>query len=326
MICAAVNAMTQRMRQEAVNEYTSEGLWSGLGAYVVITVMWLICALRRVYEALNRSLQFPRRATLHTPGRRMAGLTIALDKVAGSLNLVIVNRSRIDIWAEEAKVALSDLETDGKAPTPATHTILTIRRYVTPSETLRVNLADTVYKAAGRPRAMYSCLVSTVIRYRTDESDQQQFEQTLPSYRAKMISLVPISLRRLGWFDKTERPQATDDPPSLQHKQQGQPVRRSQRVATQSAVEVEGRFSDGSPFLDSTCALVLSAHGCLLTLAKPVRIGENLILRNVSTLQVQRCQVVFIGEKHDGRIQVGLGFESSAPEFWNIDALPSVGK
>ena len=117
-----------------------------------------------------------------------------------------------------------------------------------------------------------------------------------------------------------------EDAPASERKEQGHRVRQSRRVVGQSVVVVEGQFSDGSLYLDSTPALILSAHGCLVTLAKPVTIGESLVVRNSSTLQERYCQVVYIGKKCGGRTEVGLGFEVAAPDFWGIELLPSEGK
>jgi hypothetical protein len=112
---------------------------------------------------------------------------------------------------------------------------------------------------------------------------------------------------------------------SAKPSEQGQRVRRSQRATAHSAVIVEGRSVDGCAFSESTHALVLSAHGCLVTLPKPLEIGESVVVRNSNTLHEQRCHVVYIRGAHGGEIQVGLSFETEAPEFWGVDCLPSIG-
>ncbi len=99
-------------------------------------------------------------------------------------------------------------------------------------------------------------------------------------------------------------------------------LRRSKRVPAQLPVVVYGKTTDGNPFADPTRAVVLSAHGCLITLSASVRLGEKLILRNVASRGEQDCRVVYLGEKHGGRTEVGLRFKSAAPQFWGLEHTP----
>jgi hypothetical protein len=100
-------------------------------------------------------------------------------------------------------------------------------------------------------------------------------------------------------------------------------LRRSKRVPAQLPVVVYGKTTDGNPFADPTRAVVLSAHGCLITLSASVRLGEKLILRNVVSRGEQDCRVVYLGEKHGGRTEVGLRFKSAAPQFWGLEHTPT---
>ena len=99
-------------------------------------------------------------------------------------------------------------------------------------------------------------------------------------------------------------------------------VRRSQRVRAQLPVVVQGKLTDETPFVDPTRAIVLSAHGCLITLSASVRLGERLILRNVATREEQDCRVVYLGEKQGGRTEVGLRFKTAVPQFWGLERPP----
>jgi hypothetical protein len=302
----------------------------GFGAYLLSMVRWPLGASGLLRRALMRALGFLSTGLVPTSDRQnrllntKPRLALTIDQGADSLNLVVTNRSRAEIWAEEAKVDLIDVETDGEIYSPA-QAILRIRELITPAETLHISLIDTVYNAAGRPQGIYSCSLATVLRYRSDGTDEE-FEQSFPSYRAKMIALVPISLRRMVTLDKSARSRGSENIPPLGGGEQSKRIRRSQRVTTQSAVVIEGRFSDGSPFLRTTHALVLSAHGCLVSLPQPIEIGAGVILRSPSTRSEQHCQVVYIGKTHAGEVQVGLGFETEAPDFWGVDCLPSIGK
>ena len=99
--------------------------------------------------------------------------------------------------------------------------------------------------------------------------------------------------------------------------------RRSQRVAAQLPVVAQGQSIDKNHFTDPTRAIVLSAHGCLITLSASVRLGERLLLRNVATQQEQDCRVVYVGEQQAGRTEVGLRFKSAAPQFWGLENPPA---
>jgi hypothetical protein len=99
-------------------------------------------------------------------------------------------------------------------------------------------------------------------------------------------------------------------------------LRRSRRVPAQLPVVVQGKSTDGIPFADPTRAVVLSAHGCLITLSESVRLGERLILRNVANREEQDCRVVYLGEQQGGRTEVGLRFKSAAPQFWGLKRTP----
>ena len=98
--------------------------------------------------------------------------------------------------------------------------------------------------------------------------------------------------------------------------------RRSQRVPAQLPVVVQGTLTDETPFVDPTRAIVLSAHGCLITLSASISLGDRLILRNTANREEQDCRVVYLGEKQGGRIEVGLRFKTAAPQFWGLEHPP----
>ncbi len=99
-------------------------------------------------------------------------------------------------------------------------------------------------------------------------------------------------------------------------------LRRSRRVPAQLPVVVQGKLTNETPFVDPTRAVVLSAHGCLITLSASVRLGDRLILRNVANREEQDCRVVYLGEKQGGRTEVGLRFTTATPQFWGLEHAP----
>ena len=99
-------------------------------------------------------------------------------------------------------------------------------------------------------------------------------------------------------------------------------LRRSRRVPAQLPVVAQGKLTGKTLFVDPTRAVVLSAHGCLITLSAYVRLGERVILRNVANREEQDCRVVYLGEKQGGRTEVGLRFKTAAAEFWGLEHPP----
>ena len=95
-------------------------------------------------------------------------------------------------------------------------------------------------------------------------------------------------------------------------------VRRSRRVVAQVPVIVLGGSAEAAPFADPSYALVINAHGCLITLSRSVRLGERLSLQRAGTREKQDCRVVYLGQKQGGRTEVGLRFKTAAPQFWGL--------
>ena len=82
------------------------------------------------------------------------------------LELQLVNRSNWTVWVQEATVVLIDLDAKWQTAVSNKQARYEILQNVEPHDTLSVSLARTIYDAAGRPQAPYSCLVSTNVRYR----------------------------------------------------------------------------------------------------------------------------------------------------------------
>ena len=198
--------MKQGARQTPINEYTQEE-WSGFSDQLLLLAMRALGALVFLLSALGRILgSLGRTSTLDFAHRGLGSgnssrLLLDIDKALGSLNLAVTNRSQAHIWVEEARVNLIVIEAEEELHTPRP-AVLTIRQPVAPSETLHISASNTIYNTAGRPRGVYSCTISAVLHYRADESVEKEFHQSFPSYRARMIALVPISLRRIEWLDR----------------------------------------------------------------------------------------------------------------------------
>src|ERR1700730_14961148 len=99
--------------------------------------------------------------------------------------------------------------------------------------------------------------------------------------------------------------------------------RRSQRVLVSVPITVssEGGSRDAA-FQEETQTLVVNAHGAMVALAAKVVKGQTLRLKNRATQQDLTCTVVYIGPATGGKIQVGIDFTASSPDFWRIAFPP----
>lgn len=110
-----------------------------------------------------------------------------------SLALLLENGSPNDIWAEEIEIFLSDLHAEQQTAEPTLHRTQKIRQSVLPDDVLPVSLCETIYKAAGDPQLRYSCVLSSVLRYRVGE---RQLEKKMQTYKVEMLGLTFSSMRR----------------------------------------------------------------------------------------------------------------------------------
>jgi hypothetical protein len=99
--------------------------------------------------------------------------------------------------------------------------------------------------------------------------------------------------------------------------------RRSQRVMVSVPVTVssEGGKKDAA-FEEETQTLVVNAHGGMIALAAKVGKGQTVRVKNRATNEDQLCKVVYIGPASGGKVQVGIDFTSSSPDFWRIAFPP----
>jgi hypothetical protein len=130
-----------------------------------------------------------------------------LDGMA-SLSLLLANRSKTHVWAEEIEIFLSSLSADQQTAKPSSHEIQKIRQMVSPRDTVPISLSEVIYKAAGDPQRKYSCVLSSVLRYRIGE---ERLEKKMENYRIRMIGLTASGVHRerkpVQPFQTQEKPQ-----------------------------------------------------------------------------------------------------------------------
>jgi hypothetical protein len=142
-------------------------------------------------------LRFWRRRNPQDPTDRSAGFrpSIGFTRLDGmaSLSLLLANGSKRNVWAEEIEIFLSGLSAEEQTADPTFHAIQKIRQMVTAGDTPLISLSEVIYKAAGDPQRKYSCVLSSILRYRIGE---ERFEKKMENYRLQMLGLTASGIQR----------------------------------------------------------------------------------------------------------------------------------
>ena len=107
--------------------------------------------------------------------------------------LLLTNDSNAFVWVEEIEIFLADLRADEQVTEAPCHGTLKIRQTVPAHDLLPISLATCIYKGAGEPQRHYSCVLSSIVRYRIRE---EWFEKELEVYRIRMIGLMAAKVQR----------------------------------------------------------------------------------------------------------------------------------
>jgi PilZ domain len=97
--------------------------------------------------------------------------------------------------------------------------------------------------------------------------------------------------------------------------------RRSHRVNIAMPVLVRGKKGTQS-FEEATQTVSVSAHGCMVRVANPLARGQEIAIVNKKTAEELPCTVIFLGQKDQGKTEVGVEFGEPSPLFWRIAFPP----
>jgi hypothetical protein len=169
---------------------------------------FLACAIALGYAVVH----FWRRRNVPDRMDKSAGFRprIGFSRLDGmvSLSLLLENGSKENVWAEEIEIFLSGLSADQQTAEPSFHEVQKIRQMVRSGDTLPISLCEVIYKAAGDPQRKYSCVLSSVLRYRIGE---QRLEKKMENYRLRMMGLTASSVhterKPVPPFEVQEKPQ-----------------------------------------------------------------------------------------------------------------------
>ena len=97
--------------------------------------------------------------------------------------------------------------------------------------------------------------------------------------------------------------------------------RRSHRVNITMPVLVRGKKGT-QPFEEEAGTISVSAHGCMVRMATPVARGQEVSIVNTKTAEELPCTVTFLGQRDNGKTEVGVEFTEASPLFWRIAFPP----
>lgn len=97
--------------------------------------------------------------------------------------------------------------------------------------------------------------------------------------------------------------------------------RRSQRVNITMRVLVRGKVG-GQSFEEESQTTSVNAHGGMIRLAAKVTRSQQISLINPRTTEEMPCTVMFLGQKENGKTEVGVEFIEPSPLFWRIAFPP----
>ncbi len=97
--------------------------------------------------------------------------------------------------------------------------------------------------------------------------------------------------------------------------------RRTQRVLMRVRVRVSGH--NGTSQLDEqTHTLAVNAYGASILLSASVKNGQSLKLMNEATGDEAECIIAYVGQRHEGRLEIGVSFVLPNPNFWRVTFPP----
>jgi hypothetical protein len=97
--------------------------------------------------------------------------------------------------------------------------------------------------------------------------------------------------------------------------------RRSLRVNITMPILVRGKVA-GQSFEEESSTVSVNAHGGMIRLVAKVARMQQISLINPKTTEEMPCTVTFLGQKENGKTEVGVEFVEPSPLFWRIAFPP----
>jgi hypothetical protein len=97
--------------------------------------------------------------------------------------------------------------------------------------------------------------------------------------------------------------------------------RRTHRIQIMMPVIVRGK-SGTHAFQEETQTVSVNANGCMVRMEARLIRGQHVSIINPKTAEELPCTVIFIGQRHGSRSEIGLEFAEASPLFWRIAFPP----
>jgi hypothetical protein len=97
--------------------------------------------------------------------------------------------------------------------------------------------------------------------------------------------------------------------------------RRTHRIQISMPIIVRGK-SGNHAFEEKTRTVSVSANGCMVRLEAPLSRAQHVSIVHPKTAEELPCTVTFVGQKEEGKTEIGLEFAESSPLFWRIAFPP----
>jgi len=94
--------------------------------------------------------------------------------------------------------------------------------------------------------------------------------------------------------------------------------RRSGRLTLAVPVIVWGHQPDQRTFFEETKTVSVAVNGGMLVLDSQVSPNQRMVVFNRQTQKELGCRVVHVQEDSDGKRTVGIAFEETTPDFWQV--------
>jgi hypothetical protein len=99
--------------------------------------------------------------------------------------------------------------------------------------------------------------------------------------------------------------------------------RRSQRVGLQMPVTLEMEVERGKPLRIDAFTLIVNAHGGLLELGLPLRVGQKLSIIHPVSVARKTAKIVGLRRSQDSDgFLLAFEFDSPTPSFWPVEFPP----
>src|SRR5579859_2966627 len=95
-------------------------------------------------------------------------------------------------------------------------------------------------------------------------------------------------------------------------------LRRSDRVALVIPIRVRGTDSQGQPFDEKSQTLVISRHGALIVLVRPLAEGQDITIHCIGTGREALARVVDQAEEEKKPSLYGVEIISQEANIWEI--------